>query len=514
MASSVRTRYAPSPTGPQHIGGIRTALYAYLFAKSQGGSLILRIEDTDQKRYVEGAEGFIIESLQWCGIDYDEGVGKGGEYGPYRQSERNDLYKPYVDQLLESGNAYIAFDTPEELDAEREKAKQQGLPGWQYSSVTRSYMKNSISLSEDEVKERMDAGEPYVIRIKVPRNEEIKFEDAIRGWVSFQSSQLDDKVIWKADGSPTYHMANVVDDHLMKITHVIRGEEWLPSTPIHVLLYKGLGWEDEMPVFAHLPLILKPDGHGKLSKRDGDRLGFPVYCLEYKDESGEVYSGFRESGFFPDAFINIVAFLGWNPGTTQEIFSMDELIKTFTLDRVGKSGAKFDFEKAKWFNQQYLKAKPDEELADVIAPLFSEMGIEKDKVFLTKYCSLMKERAVFIQDLVDNGAYLYGDIPSYDEKNIRKRWKEGSREIMEDMIETIKGIDSFEAITLEQGVKDRMEEKELGFGQVFPLFRLALAGTMQGPAVFDIMELLGREMVLIRLKDAISKFDEIATKTA
>ncbi|MCB0541003.1 MAG: glutamate--tRNA ligase, partial [Bacteroidetes bacterium] len=390
MSKKIRTRFAPSPTGPLHMGGVRTALYCYLFAKQNNGDFILRIEDTDQNRYVEGAEQYIIDALKWCGIEANEGVSYGGEFGPYRQSERKDMYRAYAEELIEKGDAYYAFDTEEELEEWRENMKKQGNPSPKYDPITRQYLKNSLSLSEDEVKKRLNAGDDYVIRYKMPRNEEVKFEDKIRGIVSFQSNQLDDKVLLKGDGMPTYHLANVVDDHTMEITDVIRGEEWLPSTPLHVMLYKSFGWE--MPSFAHLPLILKPDGKGKLSKRDGDRLGFPVFPLNWQDpESGEQSIGYKERGFLPEAFINMLAFLGWNPGTEQEIFSREELIKDFSIERVNKSGARFDYEKTKWFNQQYLKNKSDKELADLTKVLFKEKGYKTDDETLQKICGLIKE---------------------------------------------------------------------------------------------------------------------------
>jgi len=403
MERKVRVRFAPSPTGPLHMGGVRTALYNYLFAKKHGGDFLLRIEDTDQTSYVKGAEDYILEALKWSGLTIDEGVGVGGEYGPYRQSERKEagIYKKYVDQLLASGHAYYAFDTPEELEEMRENLKKAGVAAPQYNINTRNSMKNSLSLSAEEVQKRLDNNEPYVVRIKIPRNEEVKFKDLIRGWVVVQTTNLDDKVLYKSDGMPTYHMANIVDDYLMKITHVIRGEEWLPSGPLHVLLYQYLGWEEVMPQFAHLPLILKPDGNGKLSKRDGDRLGFPVFPIQWTSPEGEISSGYRESGYFPDAFINMLALLGWNPGTTQEIFSMEELIQAFSLEKVGKSGSKFDPEKTRWFNAQYLRNKSNEELAAFVKPLVAEKGFAMPSdSFLSQYCGLMKERAVFINDLL------------------------------------------------------------------------------------------------------------------
>ena len=372
--SKVRVRFAPSPTGPLHIGGVRTALYNYLFAKKNGGKMILRIEDTDQKRYVDGAEQYILDSLEWCGIHLDESIIHGGKYGPYRQSQRKEIYRPYAEQLVNNGFAYYAFDTAEELTLMRERMKKAGVTSPQYNSVTRSTMKNSLSLSDDEVKKRLNNEEPYVIRIKMPRNQEVKLFDVIRGWVVVNTNKMDDKVIFKSDGMPTYHLANVVDDYLMKISHVIRGEEWLPSAPLHVLLYEYLGWKSQQPQFAHLPLLLKPDGNGKLSKRDGDRLGFPVFPLNWKNpETGEVSLGYKEAGYLPEAFINMLAFLGWNLGTPQEIFSIDDLCETFTLDRVGKSGAKFDFDKTKWFNQQYLRSKSKLELAEMLQVILKKM---------------------------------------------------------------------------------------------------------------------------------------------
>ena len=384
--SKVRVRFAPSPTGPLHIGGVRTALYNYLFAKKNGGKMILRIEDTDQKRYVDGAEQYILDSLEWCGIHLDESIIHGGKYGPYRQSQRKEIYRPYAEQLVNNGFAYYAFDTAEELTLMRERMKKAGVTSPQYNSVTRSTMKNSLSLSDDEVKKRLNNEEPYVIRIKMPRNQEVKLFDVIRGWVVVNTNKMDDKVIFKSDGMPTYHLANVVDDYLMKISHVIRGEEWLPSAPLHVLLYEYLGWKSQQPQFAHLPLLLKPDGNGKLSKRDGDRLGFPVFPLNWKNpETGEISLGYKEAGYLPEAFINMLAFLGWNPGTPQEIFSIDDLCETFTLDRVGKSGAKFDFDKTKWFNQQYLRSKSKLELAEMLQVILKKMILALNLIMLLMF---------------------------------------------------------------------------------------------------------------------------------
>jgi len=507
MERKVRVRFAPSPTGPQHIGGIRTALYNYLFAKKHGGDFILRIEDTDQTRYVKGAEDYLIAALNWCGITPDEGVGVGGEFGPYRQSERKEqgIYKKYVEQLIASGNAYYAFDTPEELTQMRENLKAAGVAAPQYNANSRSSMKNSLTLSAEEVQKKLAAGEPYVVRIKIPRNEEIKFKDLIRGWVVVHSANLDDKVLYKADGMPTYHMANIVDDHLMKITHVIRGEEWLPSGPLHVLLYRFLGWEDEMPEFAHLPLILKPDGNGKLSKRDGDRLGFPVFPIEWTAPDGAISSGYRESGYFSDAFINMLALLGWNPGTTQEIFSLDELINTFTLEKVGKSGSKFDPDKTKWFNQQYLKKKTNKELAKLLKPLVEEKKYPyPNDEFLAAICGLMKERATFITDLIADD-YLFKAPVKYDEKTLRKKWKENTPAIINQLKNILEGITDFTSINIETAFKAFLAKEELGFGAVLPGFRLLITGAGMGPSMFDICALLGKKEVLDRITVGLEK---------
>lgn len=501
MERKVRVRFAPSPTGPLHIGGVRTALYNYLFAKKHGGDFLLRIEDTDQTRYVKGAEDYILEALKWSGLKIDEGVGVGGEYGPYRQSERKEagIYKKYVDQLLASGHAYYAFDTPEELEEMRENLKKAGVAAPQYNINTRNSMKNSLSLSAEEVQKRLDNNEPYVVRIKIPRNEEVKFKDLIRGWVVVSTSNLDDKVLYKSDGMPTYHMANIVDDYLMKITHVIRGEEWLPSGPLHVLLYQYLGWEELMPQFAHLPLILKPDGNGKLSKRDGDRLGFPVFPIQWTSPEGEVSSGYRESGYFPDAFINMLALLGWNPGTTQEIFSMEELIHAFSLEKVGKSGSKFDPEKTRWFNAQYLRSKPNETLAELIKPLVAAKGfaIPSDS-FLTQYCGLMKERAVFINDLLAED-YLFVAPTNYDEQTVNKKWKAETPAIIKELRSVLENIVDFNAANIEVAFKSFIEEKGLGFGAVLPNFRVLVTGMGMGPSMFEICALLGKEETLRRM---------------
>lgn len=510
MDRKVRLRFAPSPTGPLHMGGVRTALYNYLFAKKHGGDFILRIEDTDQTRYVEGAEDYIAESLNWCGILPNEGQGYGGDYGPYRQSERKekDIYRKFAMQLVEEGKAYYAFDTAEELEKMREDLKKAGVAAPQYNAITRERMQNSLSLPQEEVEKRLANGDPYVIRIKIPRNEEVKFKDMVRGWVVVHTSNLDDKVLFKADGMPTYHLANIVDDHLMEITHVIRGEEWLPSAPLHVLLYEAFGWSDTMPEFAHLPLLLKPNGNGKLSKRDGDKLGFPVFPLEWKDpKSGEVSSGYREKGYFPEAFVNILALLGWNPGTNQEIFSLDELVESFSIERVGKAGAKYDPEKARWFNQQYLRAKDDKVIAEELMKFEETLEVigDKDQSYLAEVCGLMKERATFIKDILSEGHYFFSAPADYDEKTVKKKWKEGSAELMLEWKKRLEGIEIFDQSTIEGEFKIFLEEKELGIGRVLPLFRVLLTGQGMGPSMFAIASLLGKEESLKRIDLGLEK---------
>ena len=508
MERKVRVRFAPSPTGPLHMGGVRTALYNYLFAKKNGGDFLLRIEDTDQTRFVPGAEDYIQESLKWCGIVPDEGQGYGGDFGPYKQSERKeqDIYRQYAEQLVAEDKAYYAFDTPEELEQMREDLKKAGVAAPQYNAVSRTRMKNSVSLSAEEVEKRMADGEPYVIRIKIPRNEEIKFKDIIRGWVSVHSSNLDDKVLFKSDGMPTYHLANIVDDHLMNISHVIRGEEWLPSAPLHVYLYEAFGWSDTMPEFAHLPLLLKPDGNGKLSKRDGDRLGFPVFPLEWQDpKTSETSSGYREKGYFPEAFVNILAFLGWNPGTSQEVFSMQELIDTFSLERVGKAGAKYDPDKAKWYNQQYLRGKANETIAEELIQQHGDLEELKgvDVAFLAGVCELMKERATFLSDIVSEGVYFFNAPTEYDEKTRRKKWKEGSTDLMKEWLVTFNAISDYTAEVIETTFKSFLEEKGLGIGAVLPLFRLVVTGKGMGPSMFAIAALLGQEETAKRMSVGI-----------
>ena len=511
MSRRVRVRFAPSPTGPLHMGGIRTALYNYLLAKQTGGDFILRIEDTDQNRFVPGAEQYIIETLKWCCIEPNEGVGFGdGPHAPYRQSERKAMYRKFADQLIASEHAYYAFDTPEDLEQMRANMQAQGVPNPAYNSVTRQYMKNSLTLPHDEVKRRLDAGEAYVIRFKMPRNEEVKFHDEIREWVSFNSSQLDDKVLFKSDGMPTYHLANVADDYLMEVTHVIRGEEWLSSAPLHVLLYRALGIEDVMPKFAHLSLILKPDGNGKLSKRDGDRLGFPSFALNWTDpESKETSKGYRERGFFPEAFMNFLALLGWNPGGDIEIMSKEEMIKLFSFEKVHKAGARFDFEKAKWFNHQYLKAKPDAELAEAIKAEVIEKGYPYDAAFVEEFCGLMKERATFINDLLDMGYYFFEDIKTYDNETIKKKYSKETRAKFDAVIALLNEVSEFNTLNLEKTLKEYAASAGIKIGELMPVLRLALAGTMQGPPVFNMMNLLGKEKSIARLKKSFDYFDSI-----
>ncbi len=500
----VRVRFAPSPTGPLHIGGMRTAIFNYLFAKKHGGDFILRIEDTDQNRYVEGAEDYIIKSLKWLGIEPNEGVGKGGEFGPYRQSDRKDIYQKYAEQLIESGHAYYAFDTPTELEEMRERLKAEKNPIQQYNAVTRVVMNNSLTLNSSEVSKKLSDNTPYVIRLKLPEDENITFKDVVLGNFTFHSSQLDDKILFKSDGMPTYHLANVVDDYLMKITHVIRGSEWTNSTPSHVLLYRYFGWEDSMPAFAHMPLLLKPDGKGKLSKRDGDRLGFPVFPLEWTNpETQEVSSGYREAGYFPEAFLNFLVLLGWNPGTEQEVFSKEELVQIFSIDRIGKSGSKFDQEKAKWFNHYYLQQKSTQEICTLFIPILEEKGIDINPSNLANIIELVKERATFISDLWPLSHYLFVAPTEYDDKVIKKRWKEDTPQLLEGIIDVISSLKTFDAATLESEIKMHIEMKELNMGQVLNGLRLTLVGSAQGPSVFEIISLLTAEESVKRIRRGI-----------
>lgn len=500
----VRVRFAPSPTGPLHMGGVRTALYNYLFAKKHKGTFIIRIEDTDQTRFVPGAQEYILDSLKWCGISPEEGPGIGGDYGPYIQSQRRSSYRDFANQLIENEKAYYAFDSSEDLDRMRAEAKKMGMPNWQYNGVSRMNMKNSLTLPTSEVNRLLEEGVPYVIRMKMPRNEEIRFEDAIRGWVVVNTNNLDDKVLFKSDGMPTYHLANVVDDHAMKISHVIRGEEWLPSAPLHVLLYDAFEWQ--RPTFAHLPLILKPDGNGKLSKRDGDRLGFPVFPLDWTTKEGDLYSGYREKGYLPEAFMNMLAFLGWNPGTEKEIFSLEELVEAFSLERVSKAGAKFDPEKTKWFQQQYLRSTSDSHLAEIISES-SEINISKEK--LESICALMKERAIFPKDILEDGSYLLSAPNSYDEKMISKKWKSNTHEIMSDWKMILDQLESFDADTIESSFKQFLSSNELGFGAVLLPFRILVTGVGAGPGMFDIAAYLGKDEVLSRINKGLNCIAEI-----
>ncbi len=509
MERKVRVRFAPSPTGPLHIGGVRTALYNYLFARQNGGTMILRIEDTDSHRFVPGAEDYINEALAWLGIGIDEGVREGGNYGPYKQSERRDIYRKYVKQLLDAGKAYIAFDTPEELDAKRAEVK-----NFQYDASTRMEMRNSLSLDEAQVKALIDAGENFVVRFKVEPNRNITVHDLIRGDVTINSSILDDKVLYKhADDLPTYHLANIVDDHLMEVSHVIRGEEWLPSAPLHVLLYEAFGWADTMPQFVHLPLLLKPDGKGKLSKRDGDRLGFPVFPLEWHDpKSGEVSSGYREAGYLPEAVINFLALLGWNPGDDREIMSMDELVRDFSFDHCSKSGAKFDYEKGKWFNHEYLINLDDATLArdfrQVLAKHVNPDNFAAD--YIEKAVGMVKNRVNFVKDLWDNAHFFFEAPTEYNPKDIKKRWKEDTPQRMTELIDILRGIDDFSSKNTEDIVLGWITKNGFHMGNVMNAFRLTVVGECKGPHMFDITELLGKEETIARIKRGIAEIKPVA----
>ena len=496
----VRVRFAPSPTGALHIGGVRTALYNYLFARQHGGDFVFRIEDTDSNRFVPGAEEYIIESFRWLGIKFDEGVSFGGEHGPYRQSERRAIYRKYVDQLLDAGKAYIAFDTPEELEAKRQEIK-----NFQYDAHTRMMMRNSLTLPAEEVERLIADGNQYVVRFKIEPSEDVHVNDMIRGDVVIKSDILDDKVLYKsADELPTYHLANIVDDHLMEISHVIRGEEWLPSAPLHVLLYRAFGWEDTMPRFAHLPLLLKPDGKGKLSKRDGDRLGFPVFPLEWHDpKTGEVSNGFREQGYFPEAVINFLALLGWNPGTEQEMFTLDELVEQFDITKCSKAGARFDYQKGIWFNHEYILRKSNEEISKLFAPIVAGNGIDESMERITKVVSMMKDRVSFVKELWPLCSFFFIPPTEYDEKTVRKRWKENSAQVMGELAEVLEGIDDFSLENQEHIVMAWVESKGYKLGDVMNAFRLTLVGEGKGPGMFDISAFLGKEETLRRLRRAI-----------
>ena len=542
--SKVRVRFAPSPTGPLHIGGLRTALFNYLFAKKYGGTFILRIEDTDQARFVPGAEEYILESLRWCGLQPDEGVGadpgsgeqeagagsdggaivgsdvgttvgteggvlagQQGPHGPYRQSERQKIYSGFVEKLLEKGNAYYAFDTSEELEQVRKEFEGRGET-FSYDSSTRMRMKNSLTFSEAETDRLLEKGVPYVIRFRFGENESITMHDLVRGEVKVESGTLDDKVLFKSDGIPTYHLANVVDDHEMKITHVIRGEEWLPSLPLHVALYTAFGWEDEMPQFAHLPLILKPDGKGKLSKRDGDKGGFPVFPLDWRDPStADVSPGYRESGYFPEACVNILAFLGWNPGTEKELYSMDELVSDFDLEKVSRSGAKFDPDKAKWFNHQYLQQRPVKELARDFRTILEERGVQAENEKLERIIDITRERAVFVADLWEHAGFFFEAPGAYEEKAVKKRWKEDSPDLMGALSELLAAIEPFDAVAIEKRVKAEIEKRGWNMGAVMNAWRLLLVGELKGPSLFATAEILGKEEVLRRIESGISALD-------
>ena len=501
----VRVRFAPSPTGPLHIGGVRTALYNYLFARQHNGELVFRIEDTDSNRFVPGAEDYILDSFRWLGIKFDEGVSFGGSHGPYRQSERREIYKKYVRQLLDEGKAYYAFDTPGEL----EKARNE-IANFQYDARTRLQMRNSLTLPEDEVKRLIGEGDQYTVRFKIEPGQDVHVVDMIRGDVCIKSDILDDKVLYKsADELPTYHLANIVDDHLMEITHVIRGEEWLPSAPLHVLLYKAFGWEDTMPRFAHLPLLLKPEGKGKLSKRDGDRLGFPVFPLEWHDpKTGEVSSGYRESGYFPEAVVNFLALLGWNPGTEQEIFSLDELVEAFDITKCSKSGAKFDYQKGIWFNHEYILRKSDEEIALLFAPIVANNGVEESFERVREVVRMMKDRVSFVKELWPLCSFFFIAPTEYDAKTVKKRWKEYSAQQMTELCEVLQNIDDFSIEGQEPVVEKWIQDKGYKMGDVMNAFRLALVGIGKGPGMFDISAFLGKDETIRRLKKAIQVLEQ------
>ncbi len=501
----VRVRFAPSPTGALHIGGVRTALYNYLFARQMGGDFLLRIEDTDSQRFVEGAEEYIIESLKWCGIEIDEGVSVGGPHAPYRQSERKELYLKYAQSLIDSGNAYYAFDTAEELTAVRAEYESRGET-FSYNHAVREKLTTSLNMSSEELAQRLESENHWVVRFKMPVDENIVMSDLVRGEVTVNSSTLDDKVLYKAaDKLPTYHLANIVDDYLMEISHVIRGEEWLPSLPLHVMLYRALGWSEKMPLFAHLPLLLKPDGKGKLSKRDGDKLGFPVFPLEWKAPTGETSRGYREDGYLPEAFINMLSLLGWNPGNDQEILSMEELIKLFSIEKVGKSGSRFDPEKAKWFNAHYLRSKSDSQLAVMFAPTLEQKGISADSQKIEQVCALVKDRATFISDFWDLGSFYFVSPTEFDQKAVDKFWKGDNPANVEAAKEIISSCESFDAASLEGAVKEFITSNSLAMGQVMNSLRLAIVGASMGASIFDIMVIIGKQETISRLEYAVNK---------
>lgn len=507
MDRKIKVRFAPSPTGPLHIGGVRTALYNYIFARKHGGDMILRIEDTDSRRFVPGAEEYINEALGWLGIKFDEGVREGGPNGPYRQSERREIYRKYVKQLLDDGKAYIAFDTPEELDKAREET-----PNFQYDASTRMKMRNSLTIGEEETKRLIDAGEQYVVRILIEPGRDVIVNDLIRGEVKINSSIIDDKVLYKsADDLPTYHLANIVDDHLMEVSHVIRGEEWLPSAPLHVLLYEALGWKETMPQFVHLPLLLKPVGNGKLSKRDGDKLGFPVFPLEWKDpKSGEISSGYREKGYLPEAVVNFLALLGWNPGDDSELLSMQDLIDKFSFEHCSRSGAKFDYQKGIWFNHEYLMRMPDDKLAELFMPVLEEKGITGfDKDYVARAVGMVKGRVNFVGELWDQADFLFKAPEEYAAKDVKKRWSEDTPRIMGELIEVLEGIDDMTSVNAEKIVLDWIVEKGYHLGNVMNAFRLAVVGSCRGPHMFDITELMPREEVIERIRKAVERIKPV-----
>lgn len=500
-------RFAPSPTGPLHAGGVRTALYNYLFARQQGGQMLLRIEDTDQNRYVPGAEAYILEALEWLGIEIDEGPQQGGPHAPYRQSERKEMYREYAERLVQEGKAYYAFDTPEQLDDMRKRLEAAKVAAVQYNAITRTEMTNSLTLSAEETKARLESGDPYVIRMKIQPKEDVRFNDLIRGWVVVHSSQIDDKVLLKSDGMPTYHLANIVDDHLMGITHVIRGEEWLPSAPLHVLLYRYLGWESTMPQFAHLPLLLKPDGNGKLSKRDADLGGFPIFPLEWTDpNTGDKARGFREEGYLPGATANFLALLGWNAGTEQEIFSMDELIASFSFERVHKAGARFDIQKANWFNQQYLKQLDDAAIIAQLKPLYADKGINVNDDQLAQIVHLLKDRVHFIKEIVSESLFLFAAPEEFDQDVVIKKWNEEAVNAIGGFKEALAGFEgNFVAHDIKEVLSATMESLGIKMGKIMQALRLAVTGAGAGPDLMIIMEILGKEEVVKRLETALSR---------
>ncbi len=509
MKKDIRVRFAPSPTGPLHIGGVKTALFNFLFARHNGGKMILRIEDTDQKRYVPGAEEYIVESLQWLGIDFDESPALGGDYGPYRQSERKNIYQTYVQQLIDSGKAYYAFDTAEELEEMRRRLEAEKSDNTSYAEHSRYQMRNSLSLPEEEVKRLLDEGTPYVVRFKMERDRVVVLRDIVRGEIKVNTNTLDDKILFKSDGMPTYHLANVVDDYLMRISHVIRGEEWLPSLALHYLLYEAFGWQEEMPAFAHLPLILKPAGKGKLSKRDGDKMGFPVFPLEWKNpENGEIFPGYREAGYLPEAVVNMLALLGWSPGDEQEFLSMEQLIEKFDLHKVGKSGSRFNPEKALWYNHHYIQEKSNAELAQMLLPIIREKGIETQSDFVEKVVAMVKERANLIPALWENSSFIFVRPTDYDAKLVRKKWKENTGKWLMDFLPRLQSLETFDAASIKTMFENYVAGNELSFGAVMLPLRLTIVGSGKGPDLFALMQLLGKEEVIARITAGVKAIEE------